>query len=102
MLLIYAKNTAMKTGWVVTEDLIPPGGGRFRPARSNHPDAQTAELMCLAMSRFFREDTDMRSRPSLKQAYEGALKYLANHEDYKYLPATAKAVERILIKGRPQ
>lgn len=98
MLLIYAKNTAMKTGWIVTEDIIGPDTARFTPARRNHPDAETADLMCLAMSRYFREDTNMRSRPTLKDAYEGALKYLANREDYTFLNATGNARARILVK----
>lgn len=98
MLLIYTHNTRMKTGWIVTEDLIPPAGGRYKPARSNHPQAQNAELMCLALSRYFREQTNMRSRPKLKDAFEGALKYLANQDEYKYLSATATCAERILVK----
>lgn len=98
MLLIYSHNTRMKTGWIVTEDIIAPEGGRYKPARANHPDAQKAELMMLAMSRFFREETNQRSRPALKEAYEGALKYLANREDYSFLSATNKAAARILVK----
>lgn len=99
MLLIYSHNTRMKTGWIVTEDIIAPEGGRYKPARANHPNAQSAELMMLAMSRYFREDTNRTSRPTLKEAYEGALKYLANHEDYSFLSATNKAAARILVKG---
>lgn len=98
MLLVYAHNTRMKTGWVVTEDIIPPGGGKYKPARADHPQVQNAQLLMLAMTRYFREDTDQRTRPSLKAAYEGALKYLANHEDYKFLSATAIAADRILVK----
>lgn len=98
MLLIYTHNTRMKTGWIITEDLIPPGGGRYMPAKKSHPQAETAELMCLAMSRFFREDTARDKRPTLKEAYEGALKYLANRDDYKFLPATATAAARVLVK----
>lgn len=98
MLLIYTHNTRMKTGWIVTEDLIAPDGGRYKPACSDHPQAQNAQLMCLAMSRYFREDTDQRKRPTLKAAFDGALKYLANPEDYKYLSATATAAERVLVK----
>jgi hypothetical protein len=98
MLLIYTHNTRMKTGWIITEDLIPPGGGRYKPAKIQHPSAQNAQLMCEALSRYFREDTNMRTRPTLKAAYEGALKYLANASDYKYLSATALAAERILVK----
>lgn len=99
MLLIYTHNTRMKTGWIITEDLIPPGGGKYFPAKTSHPNAQNAQLMCEALSRYFREDTNMRVRPTLRAAYEGALKYLANATDYKYLPATALASERILVKG---
>ena len=98
MLFIYSHNTRMKTGWIVTEDIIAPDGGRYKPSSVNHPSAQNAQLMCLAMSRYFREDTNQRTRPTLREAYEGALKYLANHEDYKYLSATRIAAERILVK----
>lgn len=98
MLLIYTHNTRMKTGWIVTEDLIAPGGGRYMPARASHPQAQNAELMLGALNRYFNEDTNRRTRPKLKDAFEGALKYLANQDDYKYLSATGAAAERILVK----
>jgi hypothetical protein len=99
VLLIYTHNTRMKTGWITTEDLIPPNGGRYMPARADHPQAQNAQLMMLAMMRYFREETTQRSRPTLREAYDGALKFLANPEDYKFLPATSAAAERILVKG---
>lgn len=98
MLLVYTHNTQMKTGWIVTEDLIAPGGGRYKPARANHPAAQNAEIIMMAMSRYFREETNRLKRPSLKEAFEGAQKYLANASDYKFLPATSAAAARILVK----
>lgn len=98
MLLIYTHNTRMKTGWIVTEDLIAPDGGRYKPAKANHPQAQAAQLIMMAMGRYFREETNQRQRPTLKQAFDGAQKYLANPEDYQFLSATRAAAERILVK----
>lgn len=98
MLLIYTHNTAQKTGWIVTEDIIAPGGGRYKTVPLNHPEAAKAERVMRAMSDYFMS-TSRTERPSLIKAYTEACKRdpgLA--EISKFLSKTAVAAERILVK----
>lgn len=98
MLLIYTHNTRAKTGFIVTEDLIAPAGGRYKPISNSHPQAHLATEVMTAMSRVFL-NTDRRKRLSLKESYEAAVKADPTLEGFtKYLSATATVAERILIK----
>ena len=98
MLLIYRHETRMKTGYITTEDLIAPGGGRYKPARINHPQAHLAKEVMQTMGMVFLS-TDRSKRLSLREAFEGACKIDPTIASFaKYLSATDKAAERILIK----
>lgn len=98
MLMVYVKNTAKKTGFIVTEDLIAPEGGRYRPARDNHPQAHLATELMTVMGAVFL-NTDRDKRLTLRESYEGALKLDPTLAGFtQYLSATSKAAERILIK----
>jgi hypothetical protein len=98
VLLIYRKETAMKTGYITTEDLIPPNGGRFMPAKTNHPEAAKATRMMRAMGDHFIS-TGRAQRIPLKQAFEAACQADPSISEFaKYLSATSMAAERILIK----
>ena len=98
MLLVYTHNTRMKTGFIVTEDLIAPGGGRYKPISNNHPQAHLANEVMTALSRVFLNSSRTK-RLTLKESYDAAVKADPTLEGFtKYLSATAIAAERVLIK----
>lgn len=98
MLFIYTHNTRMKTGWIVTEDLIAPNGGRFMPAKNNHPQARLATEVMQLMSDAFKAG-DRAKRPTLLESYKAACALDPSIEGFsKYLNSTAACAERILIK----
>ena len=97
MLLIYRHETRMKTGYVVTEDLLPPEGGSYKQVRTSHPDHPAADRVMRAMSEFF-VSTGRARRLTLKEAFEGALANYPGLADHaKYLPA-GRFAERIIVQ----